>query len=146
MEDGPDVTTFLAKQAVKSETKLNTRAIITDSHTGRTARVLAAFRGPMPVFAMTTTDRLARELSLSYGVWAEHQPGRGIENNKESRRAYYIKAIQQLIEMGMIHPEDRVAYLGGSFGETGGTTYLDISEAWKILEAREKYNLPDYTL
>jgi pyruvate kinase len=146
LDEEQEVTVFLAKQAVKSETRLNTKAIITDSHTGRTARVLAAFRGPSPVYAMTTTDRLARELSLSYGVWAEHQPGRGMENTNESRRAYYVKAIQQLIDAGMINPEDRVAYLGGSFGETGGTTYLDISEAWKILEAKEKYNLPDYTL
>ncbi|MDD3787793.1 MAG: pyruvate kinase [Petrimonas sp.] len=145
-DDYKDVTTFMAKQAVKSESRLNTKAVITDSHTGRTARVLAAFRGHSPVYAMTTTERLARELALSYGVMGEHQPGRGIENTKESRRAYYISAITKLIEGGMIHPEDRVAYLGGSFGETGGTTYLDISEAWKILEAKEKYNLPDFTL
>ena len=46
----------------------------------------------------------------------------------------------------MIEKDDRVAYIGGSFGETGGTTYLDINEASKVLEAREKYNLPDYTL
>ena len=39
-----DVTSYLAKQAVKSAVKLNTKAIITDSHSGRTARILAAFR------------------------------------------------------------------------------------------------------
>ena len=144
--DDRDITSFLAKQAVKSAAKLNTKAIVTDSHTGRTARVLAAFRGSKPVFAMATSERLARELSLSYGVWAEYQPGEGIENTKESRRAYYEDAIRKLINYKMIKKEDRVAYLGGSFGETGGTTYLDINEARKVLEAREKYNLPDYTL
>ncbi|MDO5524063.1 MAG: pyruvate kinase [Bacteroidia bacterium] len=143
--DDNEVTSFLAKQAVKTAIKLNTEAIFTDSHTGRTARVLAAFRGKKPVFAMTTTDRLARELALSYGVWAEHLPGTGIENTKESRRAYYTAAIQKMLEHNMIDVKDRVAYLGGSFGETGGTTYLDISEVWKVLEAKEKYNLPDYT-
>ncbi len=145
-QDDREITSFLAKQAVKSAAKLKTKAIITDSHTGRTARVLAAFRGSKPVFAMATSERLARELALSYGVWAEHQPGEGIENTKESRRAYFEDAIKKLIEYKMIKREDRVAYLGGSFGETGGTTYLDINEAGKILEAREKYNLPDYTL
>ena len=146
MQDDREVTSFLAKQAVKSAAKLKTKAIITDSHTGRTARVLAAFRGSKPVFAMATSERLARELALSYGVWAEHQPGEGIENTKESRRAYFEDAIRKLIAYKMIKKGDRVAYLGGSFGETGGTTYLDINEAGKILEAREKYNLPDYTL
>lgn len=145
-DDDREVTTFLAKQAVKSAGKLGTKAIITDSHTGRTARVLAAFRGTSPVIAMTTTERLARELSLSYGVSAEHQPGRGIDNTKESRRAYYTSAVKDLIAKGIIQPENRIAYMGGSFGETGGTTYLDIAEAWKILEAKEKYNLPDFTI
>ena len=145
-QDDKEITSFLAKQAVKSAAKLNTKAIVTDSHTGRTARVLAAFRGSKPVFAMATSERLARELSLSYGVWAEYQPGEGIENTKESRRAYYEDAIRKLIKYKMIKKEDRVAYLGGSFGETGGTTYLDINEAGKVLQAREKYNLPDYTL
>ena len=146
MQDDREVTSFLAKQAVKSAAKLKTKAIVTDSHTGRTARVLAAFRGSKPVFAMATSERLARELALSYGVWAEHQPGEGIENTKESRRAYFEDAIRKLIEYKMINRNDRVAYLGGSFGETGGTTYLDINEAGKVLDAREKYNLPDYTL
>ena len=45
----------------------------------------------------------------------------------------------------MIEPRDRVAYLGGSLGQTGGTTYLEIVDAWRVLEAKERYNLPDYT-
>ena len=97
------------------------------------------------MFAMATSERLARELALSYGVWAEYQPGEGLENTKESRRAYYEDALRKLIANKMIDKDDRVAYIGGSFGETGGTTYLDINEASKVLEARE-YNLPDYTL
>lgn len=144
-DDDTEVTEFLAKQAVKSSLKLNVKAIVTDSHTGRTARVLAAFRGKSPIYAITTTERLARELSLSYGIWAEHMWGKGDGNTKESRRAYFTEAIQQLIKNRMIEPKDRIAYIGGSFGEKGGTTYLDISEVYKILEAKEKYNLPDYT-
>ncbi len=145
LSDGTDVTTFLARQAVKSSVRLNTKAIITDSHTGRTARVLAAFRGTSPVYAITTTERLARELALSYGVWAQYQSGKGDGNTKESRREYYIDGIRKMLENNMIEKDDKIAYLGGSFGETGGTTYLDISEVQKILEAKEKYNLPDYT-
>ncbi|MBF6627719.1 MAG: pyruvate kinase [Proteiniphilum sp.] len=144
-DDDREVTEFLAKQAVKSSTRLNVKAIVTDSHTGKTARVLAAFRGKSPIYAITTTERLARELALSYGVLAEHQHGKGDGNTKESRRAYFVEAIKTLLKRGLIEPRDRVAYLGGSFGEVGGTTYLEISEVWRILEAKEKYNLPDYT-
>lgn len=144
-DDDREVTEFLAKQAVKSSLRLNVKAIVTDSHTGRTARVLAAFRGKSPIYAITTTERLARELALSYGIWAEHQQGKGDGNTKESRRAYFTDAIRKLIDKDFIKPHERIAYLGGSFGEIGGTTYLDISEVHKILEAKDKYNLPDYT-
>ena len=46
--DDREVTEFLAKQAVKSQRRLNVKAIVTDSHTGRTARVMAAFREKIP--------------------------------------------------------------------------------------------------
>lgn len=68
-DDDREVTEFLAKQAVKSSARLNVKAIVTDSHTGRTARVLAAFRGRSPIYAIATSKRLARELALSYGIW-----------------------------------------------------------------------------
>ena len=64
-----DVTSFLAKQAVKSSSKLHVKAIITDSYTGRTARYLAAFRGTSTVFSICYNPRVMRMLSLSYGVW-----------------------------------------------------------------------------
>ncbi len=144
-DDDREVTEFLAKQAVKSQQRLNVKAIVTDSHTGRTARVMAAFRGKSPIYAICTSKRLARELALSYGIWAEFQEGKGDGNTKESRRAYFTEAIRRLIDSKLIKRQDRVAYLGGSFGETGGTTYLEIVDAWRVLEAKERYNLPDYT-
>ncbi len=82
---------------------------------------------------------------LSLLVWPLSKLGKGDGNTKESRRAYFVEAIKKLLERGLIERKDRVAYLGGSFGEVGGTTYLEISEVWRILEAMDKYNLPDYT-
>jgi pyruvate kinase len=143
--DDREVTEFFAKQAVKSQQRLNVKAIVTDSHTGRTARVMAAFRGRRPVYAITTTKRLARELALSYGIWAEFQEWKGDGNTREGRLAYFSEAIRRLIDKKMIEPEDRVAYMGGSLGPTAGTTYLEIVDAWRVLEAKERYNLPDYT-
>ncbi len=37
---------------------MNVKAIVTDSHTGRTARVLAAFRGKSTVYAIPETEYL----------------------------------------------------------------------------------------
>ena len=133
-----DVTSFLAKQAVKSSSKLNVKAIITDSHTGRTARYLAAFRGPATVFAICYRERVMRMLSLSYGVWAVHQPW------NDSRRGYFCDALYQLIKSGRITRDNMVAYLSGSFGEGGGTTFLEINNVGRVLDASSSYTLPTF--
>ena len=133
-----DVTSFLAKQAVKSSNKLHVKAIITDSHTGRTARYLAAFRGTSTVFAICYNPRVTRMLSLSYGVWAVYQPW------DDSRRGYFYSALNELIKSGRITRNDMVAYLSGSFGEGGGTTFLEINNVGKVLDAGSKYSLPTF--
>lgn len=133
-----DVTSYLAKQAVKSSSKLHVKAIITDSYTGRTARYLAAFRGTSTVFAICYNERVMRMLSLSYGVWAVHQPW------NDSRRGYFYDALNQLINSGRITRDDMVAYLSGSYGEGGGTTFLEINNVGKVLNAGNQYQLPTF--
>lgn len=133
-----DVTSFLAKQAVKSSSKLHVKAIITDSYTGRTARYLAAFRGTSTVFAICYNERVMRMLSLSYGVWAVFQPW------NDSRRGYFYDALTQLIKSGRITRNDMVAYLSGSYGEGGGTTFLEINNVGKVLDAGKNYQLPTF--
>ena len=133
-----DVTSFLAKQAVKASSKLHVKAIITDSFTGRTARYLAAFRGTSTVYAICYHERLTRELALSYGVWAVYQ------EESKSEREYYFKALNELIKSGRITRSDMVAYLSGSFGECGGTSFLEINNVGKVLDAGNKYSLPTF--
>ncbi len=133
-----DVTSFLAKQAVKSSSKLHVKAIITDSYTGRTARYLAAFRGTSPVYAICYNEKVTRTLSLSYGVWAVHQPW------NDSRRGYFIDALNELIKSGHITRNNMVAYLSGSFGDGGGTTFLEINNVGKVLDAEGDYSLPTF--
>ncbi|SEG13477.1 pyruvate kinase [Parabacteroides chinchillae] len=133
-----DVTSYLAKQAVKSSSKLHVKAIITDSYTGRTARFLAAFRGTSTVFSICYNARVMRMLALSYGVWAVYQPW------NDSRRGYFYDALNQLIKSGRITNNDMVAYLSGSFGEGGGTTFLEINNVGKVLEAGDNYQLPTF--
>lgn len=133
-----DVTSFLAKQAVKSSSKLHVKAIITDSYTGRTARFLAAFRGTSTVFSICYNPRVMRLLALSYGVWAVHQP------YNDSRRGYFYNALNELIKSGRITRENMVAYLSGSFGEGGGTSFLEINNVGKVLDAGANYQLPTF--
>jgi pyruvate kinase len=134
--DDLDVTSFLAKQAVRSSRKLQVKAIVTDSYTGRTARNLAAFRGKALVFAVCYCERTTREMALSYGVWAEYQ------EETHDPIEYFIKALNKLLGKQMIERGDMVAYLGGSFGEGGGTSFLEINRVGKILDNLDHYQPP----
>ena len=136
--DDIDVTSFLSKQAVKSSNRLHVKAIITDSYTGRTARNLAAFRGRSPIFAICYKEQTTRELALSYGVWAEFQ-----EETNDPKQ-YFLNALNKLMKKQMINRNDMVAYLSGSFGEGGGTSFLEINNVSRILDGAKKFQSPLY--
>lgn len=132
-----DVTSFLARQAVASSETLGTRAIITDSYTGRTARYIASFRGKYPTFAICYHKHVTRLLSLSYGVVAHYQ-----ERTSSSRR-YLRNALSKMIEMGRLSHLDRIAYLGGGFGEGHGTSFLEINKVGEVMDNYSTYSLPN---
>ncbi len=133
-----DLTSFLCNAAVETSTKLGTKAIITDTYSGRTARYLAAYRGESPVLAICYHEQSTRELALSYGVFPIYQEGKG------NTQQYFLEALQELLQNGWIEREDSVCYLSGSFGEGFGTTFLEVNRVDKILESRAQYLLPNF--
>jgi pyruvate kinase len=117
---------------------LDTKAIITDTYSGRTARYLAAYRGAIPVYAICYHEQSTRLLALSYGVYPIFQEGKG------NTQQYFIQALQDLLTKGLVEREDAVCYLSGSFGEGFGTTFLEVNQVNKILESRKQYLLPNF--
>ncbi len=113
-------TTYLADTAVKAADDLNVKAILTDSYSGRTARYLAAFRGHTPIYGLCYNNRIARELSLSYGVSAR------IMEQGGSKEEILLKTLNKLKKKDILCDEDQVAYLGSSFGVGSGTSFLEI--------------------
>ena len=78
-----------------------------------------------------------RLLALSYGVLAVHQ------HSMASSRGYIRNALAQLIESGRLTREDRIAYLGGAFGEGHGTSFLEINRVGEIMDNYNYFNLPN---
>ncbi len=136
----PDVTSFLSRQAVASSKILGTRAIITDSYTGRTARYISSYRGSYPTLAICYHPHVVRLLALSYGVLAVHQHSMG------SSRGYIKNALEHLIDSGRLTRQDRIAYLGGAFGEGHGTSFLEINRVGEIMDNYQSFNLPNLEL
>jgi pyruvate kinase len=133
----PDVTSFLARQAVASSKIVNTRAIITDSYTGRTARYISSYRGSYPTLAICYYEHVVRLLALSYGVIAVYQ------HRMSSSRIYLKNALAHIIESRHLTHDDRIAYLGGSYGEGHGTTFLEINRVGEIMDNFDCYDLPN---
>ena len=127
LNENSSITEFLAKNAIIATELLGVKAIITDVNTGKTARILSSHRGPNPVIAICNNEKLVRRLSLSYGITPIYQ------HNKTNLREQYIKSLQILIQKGFITMEDKIAYLGGSFGEKGGSTFLEINNVKDVI-------------
>ena len=130
-----NVSEFLAKQAIESTERLGVRGIITDSVHGRTARNLAAFRGPNPVLAICVKERVQRLLALSYGVIPVYQ------HEKLQPQDQFIAALRMLRQKGYLNMNDKIAYLSGSFGRGGGTTFLEIDKVADVFT--KDYTLPN---
>lgn len=130
-----NVSEFLAKQAIESTERLGVRGIITDSLYGRTARNLAAFRGPNPVLAICVKERVQRLLALSYGVIPVFQ------HKKLQPQDQFVAALRMLRQKGYLKMEDKIAYLSGSFGRGGGTTFLEIDKVADVFN--KDFKLPN---
>ena len=137
MANRNDQREFLAKSAIESTEELGVKGIITDSETGQTARNLAAFRGPNPVLAICYKEKVQRWLNLSYGIIAIYQ-----QQHKSSQQMF-MAALRMLRQKGYIDLDDKIAYLSGSFGEGGGTTFLEINKVSEVFDRSYRFHLPE---
>ena len=127
LDENSSVTEFLAKNAITATELLGVKGIITDANTGKTARILSSYRGPNPVIALCYKEKLVRQLSLSYGITPVYQ------HDKKEMHEQYVAALQMLLQEGFVNMDDKIAHLGGSFGEKGGTTFLEINNVKDLI-------------
>jgi len=117
------VTAYLAKAAVKASLRLDTKGIIADSLTGKSIRALAAYRGDSPIYAQIYDQKVMRQLSLSFGVFADYI-------TMDANSAQPLKdAIQRLLNEECFTDEELIIVLAGSFGVKQGASYIEISTA-----------------
>ncbi len=130
-----ELIAYLAEAAINATDSLGTKAIVTNTMTGRTARYLAAFRGKNPVFAKCYKPRVARELALSYGI----RPS--MIEYKKNKYKMIRTALSALLEEGRLKNNDLVTYIGGAFAFGGGPTFMEIETVEK-LTFKEKKDTP----
>ncbi len=113
------IAATLARNLVEATMQLPVKAIIFDTWTGRTGRYLAEFRPKVPVYAMCYREFTMRELAMTYGIY----PYRfDIQPSKEEM---VKNALKILVADGKISKGDLVGFIGGSFNDALGASYME---------------------
>jgi pyruvate kinase len=129
-ESDNDVTGYLSKAAVKAALRLNTKALIADSISGKTILSLAAYRGENMIYAFCYSKRVMRELSLSFGVHAYYM------KPDLTSHEFLDTALTQLLSENRFEEDSLITVLAGNFGSNNGASYVEISTAKNLLKRK----------
>lgn len=109
----------LARSLVAATQEVPVKAIILDTWTGRTGRYLSEFRPKVPIYAMCYNSFTMRELALTYDVYGYKFDVTG------TKEGFVQNSLKLLIEDGKISKGDLVGFIGGSFNDEVGATYME---------------------
>ncbi|HLX77984.1 MAG TPA: pyruvate kinase [Acidimicrobiales bacterium] len=102
------VTAAITGAAWRAALELDAAAIIACTRSGATARAISRFRPLMPILAATTTERVYRQLALSWGVEAL-LVGEAVTTDDVIKQA-----VDAAVASGAIKSSDLVVVLAGS--------------------------------
>jgi pyruvate kinase len=123
-----EIPAYLAHSAIRAAKELSPRAIVTSTTTGKTARYLSAYRSDIPVYAKCLSERVMRELALSFGVFPTFL------EMKKNRMKIQNACIQSLLDDHTVHTDDLLIYVGGRFGVYTGASFIEISTANNLIK------------
>ena len=110
------VTQAVGQASVSMATNLKATAIITLTESGFTSRLVSKYRPDCPIIAITSSEQVARKLSLNWGVIPILYQG---EPNDDARVEFAIANIKQLTNAG---DGDIVIVTAGHYQHGSGST------------------------
>lgn len=120
--------TYFARAAANAYRKVPVKAIIADSETGRIARLVSSYRPYVPIYVKSPNIHTVRELSLTYGVYAQ------LQSRQPTTDQLISQAVGSLLTEGAIEIDDVVAVVGGTPGLSGTTNFLVINSVAHCLQ------------
>ncbi|MCY0879691.1 MAG: pyruvate kinase [Firmicutes bacterium] len=122
------VTDAVCHAALTAAEDLGARLIITATESGHTARSMAAHRPRVPILAVTPYERVARRLTM---VWGLHTH---LMSPHITAEAMIDEAAAIAMSTGWADPGDRVIItLGAPLGESGSTNVLRVVTMGDVL-------------
>ena len=113
------IAAVLSRSLVAATLKLPVKAIIFDTWTGRTGRYLAEFRPKVPIYAMCYRGFTMRELALTFDIYGYPFEVTG------TKEGFVENSLKILVEDGKLESGDLVGFIGGSFNDEVGATYME---------------------
>ena len=115
-----EISSYLAKVAVKTSLRIAAKAIIADTTGGRTIKDMASFRGYNLILAQCYSTRTMRELALSYGVYASFQ------ERRNSVDEFIHIALKNLTRTHDLRGNEIVVVLAGNFSGGAGFSFIEV--------------------
>lgn len=119
--ENPDVTDAVCHATCTTAYDLNASAIAAVTKSGRTARMISRYRPACPILGGTTSLRVWRQLSLSWGVTPV------LLEEKTDVFELFSHAVEQGKEAGLLLEDDLVVITSGvPIGKSGTTNMLKV--------------------
>lgn len=122
------VTEAISQAVANAALDLNTKAIITSTESGYTARMVSKYRPKSPIIAVTPVEQVMRRLALIWGVLPV------LGTPAETTDAMFDIAVQGGINSGMVRLGDTVIITAGvPVGRSGSTNLIKIHTIGEML-------------
>jgi len=114
------VTQAIAQASVSMGTNLNAVAIISLTESGFTSRQISKHRPDCPILAITSSEQVARKLSMNWGVMPVLYQG---EPSDDARIEFAISTVKQLVNADS---GDTMVITAGHHQQSGGTDLVRV--------------------
>ncbi|WP_421622801.1 pyruvate kinase [Borrelia sp. MN22-0132] len=129
------IRNYIIKCAIDATKIMPVKAIIVDSLKGRTARIMATYRASVPLFITTNNERIARELSLSYGVYANL-----VDHNFKVTTEFVVTSLEMLKTQKIVQDSDIVVIISGNPNRdtNKGTEFMEINTVEEAIKGHNR--------
>ena len=117
----PSNAEIIADAAYHAARSAGVAAIVVFTSSGASARLISRFRPPVPIYAFTHNECIARQLSISFGVEPILAP------DVKSTDQMLLQMEHMLVDSGRLKPNDNVVFVAGQpIGRKGSTNLIKL--------------------
>jgi pyruvate kinase len=126
-EQAPTYQETMAEMAYRCVRMQGATAIVVFTASGSSARLVAKYRPPVPIYAFTGSESVARQLSLIYGV----RPI--VVGDPASTDEMVLQIDQILLGRGLLKIRDNIVFMAGQpIGRPGSTNFVKLHRMGEI--------------